>query len=106
MDLPLRYLRSPGTDTCRKGDRPPAGAAQWSGANSAEEQAADAARSTYADLGPVLPSRADVHHRARELQALAARAVEFSGGGPTADLALALRQFDAMRAVLGESDHV
>lgn len=59
-----------------------------------------------AELGPVLPPRSDVHHRARELQALAARAVEFSGCGPTADLQLALRQFDAMRAVLGGSDHV
>lgn len=55
-----------------------------------------------ADLGPVLPPRAAVHDRARELQQLAARAAEFSGTGPTADLSLALRQFEAMRAVLGE----
>lgn len=59
--------------------------------------------STFADLGPVLPSRCAVHARARELQALAARAVEFSGTGPTADLSVALRQFETMRAILGSS---
>lgn len=57
---------------------------------------------SISDLGPVLPPRSDVHHRARELQALAARAAEFSGNGPTADLQLALRQFEHMRALLGE----
>jgi hypothetical protein len=61
-----------------------------------------ASNPVQADLGPMLPRRSDVHSRARELQVLAARAVEFSGTGPTADLAVALRQFEAMRAVLGE----
>lgn len=55
-----------------------------------------------ADIGPVLPPRAVVRDMARELQVLATRAVEFSGTGPTADLQAALRQLDAMRAVLGE----
>lgn len=54
-----------------------------------------------AELGPVLPSRLAVYERARELQALADRAVEFSGTGRTADLALALKQFERMKAVLG-----
>lgn len=53
------------------------------------------------DLGPALPPRAAVHAQAVELQALAARAVEFSGPGPTADLGLAVRQLERMRAVLG-----
>ena len=54
------------------------------------------------ELGPVLPSRCAVHAQAVELRALAARAEEFSSTGPTADLSLALRQFDHMRAILGE----
>jgi hypothetical protein len=58
--------------------------------------------SVVADLGPVLPSRASIHASARELQALADRAVEFSGTGRTADLALALKQFERMKAVLGD----
>lgn len=86
----------------RKGERPSAGAPQRSGGNSAEEQAADAARSAYHDLGPGLPSRVTVHVQARELLALAQRAVEFSGRGQTADLSLALAQLEAMRAVLGD----
>jgi hypothetical protein len=57
-----------------------------------------------AEIGPVLPSRAVVRAMARELQVLAARAVEFSGSGPTADLQLALRQFERIRAILGECD--
>jgi hypothetical protein len=59
--------------------------------------------SVLADLGPVLPSRVAVHATAREMQALAQRAVEFSGTGTTADLVLALRQLDRMRAILGGS---
>ena len=55
------------------------------------------------EAGMILPSRVAVHCQARELLDLACRAVEFSGTGPTADLALALRQLDAMRAVLGEA---
>lgn len=53
------------------------------------------------ELGPGLPPKAQVWSQARELRALAERAMEFAGNGPTADLALALRQFDSMRAVLG-----
>lgn len=60
-----------------------------------------AASPVYADLGPALPQRWVVAAKAREIALLAARAAEFAGTGPTADLALALRQFDAMRAVLG-----
>lgn len=54
------------------------------------------------DIGPVLPSRVAVHARALDLLDLARRAVEFSGTGRGADLALALRQLEHMRAVLGE----
>jgi hypothetical protein len=43
-----------------------------------------------------------VHANACEVRALAVRAVEFAGTGPTADLALALRQFDRIRALLGD----
>ena len=53
------------------------------------------------ELGPILPPRGAVHAQALELLALAKRAEEFSGTGPTADLALALRQLDHMRAILG-----
>ncbi|AKM09863.1 hypothetical protein [Croceicoccus naphthovorans] len=52
------------------------------------------------DAGPILPSRAAVQRQARELRALADRMLEFSGHGPTADLSLAMRQADRMRAVL------
>ncbi|MFZ5745260.1 MAG: hypothetical protein ACOY7T_12360 [Pseudomonadota bacterium] len=48
-----------------------------------------------------LPPAAQVRFMARELQTLAARAVEFSGTGPTADPQAALRQFERMRAILG-----
>lgn len=53
------------------------------------------------ELGPVLPSKGRVWSQAHELRALAERAMEFAGNGPSADLALALRQLDSMRAVLG-----
>lgn len=53
------------------------------------------------DLGPVLPCKAEVWAKAREIGELAERAKEFAGTGPTADLALALRQLDSMRAILG-----
>lgn len=49
-----------------------------------------------------LPQPARVRMMARELQVLAARAVEFSNPrSPQFDQAAALRQFDRMRAVLG-----
>jgi len=53
------------------------------------------------EIGPVLPSRSSVMLQAVELRVLAARAVEFAGDGPTADLSAALVQFDRMRALLG-----
>ena len=62
--------------------------------------------SVSAELGPVLPSRLSVLMEARELETLAKRAVEFAGTGPTANLGLALKQFDRMRVVLGESGDV
>lgn len=58
--------------------------------------------SAPANLGPVLPSRVAVATQARELEVLAKRAAEFAGTGPTADLGLALRQFESMRAILGD----
>jgi len=60
--------------------------------------------SAPADLGPQLPPRALVHAQARELRALAERALEFSAIGPRGDLGVALRQFDRMRALLGGAD--
>lgn len=54
--------------------------------------------------GPLLPSKAQVHAQARELAALADRAREFAGSGPTADLQLALKQFERMRAILGAGE--
>jgi|EndMetStandDraft_4_1072995.scaffolds.fasta_scaffold2077018_2 hypothetical protein len=56
------------------------------------------------EIGPVLPSRAAVYARARELEQLARRAVEFAGKGPSADLGRAVKQFERMRAVLGDGD--
>jgi hypothetical protein len=53
------------------------------------------------DTGPVLPPRSAIQAQARELKALAMRAEEFAGGGPTANLAAALLQFERMRAILG-----
>jgi hypothetical protein len=60
-----------------------------------------AASASLAELGPVLPSRCAVHAQAVEMVALAKRAVEFSGTWQTADLGLALKQFEHMRAILG-----
>jgi len=48
-----------------------------------------------------LPPRYVVRQQAMELLALAQRAVEFSGNGPTHDLQAALRQFERARALLG-----
>lgn len=61
---------------------------------------------SFADLGPVLPSRVTVHVQARELRDLAQRAVEFSTPGRTLDLAAALLQLDRMRAILGTGEKV
>lgn len=62
-----------------------------------------ATASARSDLGPTLPSRVAVHAQALELKQLAQRAIEFSGrSGQTGDLQLALRQFERMRAILGE----
>lgn len=57
--------------------------------------------STPASIGPVLPSKAEVWSRARQIRHLAGRVMEFAGSGPTADLQLALKEMDAIRAVLG-----
>lgn len=57
--------------------------------------------STPASIGPVLPSKAEVWTQARRIRHLAARAMEFAGKGPTSDLQLALKEMDAIRAVLG-----
>jgi hypothetical protein len=57
---------------------------------------------SMAELGPVLPPSRVVQAHARELKALAARALEFSSEGPCYDLALAVKQFAAMRALLGD----
>lgn len=57
--------------------------------------------STPASLGPVLPSKAVVWTRARQIRDHAARVMEFAGTGPTADLQLALKEMDAIRAIAG-----
>lgn len=51
-----------------------------------------------------LACRGQVHAQARELEVLAKRAIEFSTPGPKADLTLALRQFEHMRAILGTGE--
>ncbi len=61
----------------------------------------ESAASPYHDLGPVLPPAALVRPVAREVLALAQRAVEFSAAGPRQDLAAALVQFERIRALLG-----
>lgn len=52
-------------------------------------------------LGPVLPSKAEVWNSARLIRHHAARVMEFAGEGPTADLQLALKEMDAIRAIAG-----
>lgn len=64
-------------------------------------QAQDERESVQGELGPVLPSRIDVHHQAVELSALARLAVEFTVAGRGVDVPRALRQFERMRAILG-----
>ncbi len=61
----------------------------------------EATSQSPAELGPVLPGKAATFMLARELEKHAARAREFAGDGPTADLSAALRELDAMRALLG-----
>lgn len=59
------------------------------------------------DLGPVLPPRAVVWDRAKQIEQLAARAKMLATPGPRADLGQAMKQFDHIRALLGEEggDH-
>ena len=59
-----------------------------------------------ADIGPAIGrGRVAVHRQARELEELAKLAGEYSAGGTRHDLALAERQFEKMRQILGVSDH-
>ena len=58
--------------------------------------------SAQADLGPVLPPRCKVRADAVELLALARLATELTTPGLQQDLGRALRQFERMRAVLGD----
>lgn len=58
----------------------------------------------YSEIGPTLQPRWIVQTKSRELKVLAERAMEFAGDGPTANLSVALAQFERMRAVLGETD--
>lgn len=60
-------------------------------------------RDAFADLGPSLPPRAEVHALAAEIQVLARRASDFSCTGHKVDLPMALKQFDRIRALLGPS---
>jgi len=64
----------------------------------------DQAETVQAELGPVLPSRASVRMKAREIMVLAKRAEEFASDGPTTDLQMALRQLEHIRAVVGEGE--
>lgn len=60
--------------------------------------------SAPASVGPVLPSKAEVWNRARQIRHHAARVMEFAGSGPTADLQLALKELDTIRAIAGPGD--
>jgi len=53
------------------------------------------------DIGPSAPPRGRLYAQARELQALAAIAVDCAGQGRAANLARAVATLDQMRAVLG-----
>ena len=55
------------------------------------------------DIGPTAPARWRVYAQARELQALAALAVELSADTRGCDLPRALGTLDRMRAILGEA---
>ena len=59
--------------------------------------------SAVEELGPVLPSRAQVYAQAAEIMALARIAVDCACLGHRVDLPRALAQFDKMRAVLGDA---
>lgn len=61
------------------------------------ERATEAQR----ELGPALPPAWLVAQQAREIGVLARRAAGFANEG---ELRLALRQFDSIRAVLGEAE--
>lgn len=60
--------------------------------------------SAPADLGPVLPSPATVWSTAKEIGRLAEEAKRFADDGPQRDLTRALKQFDHIRALLGEGN--
>lgn len=51
--------------------------------------------------GPVLPSRLDVWKLAYRIEGLARHAKELTSNDRRGDLQLALKQMDAMRALLG-----
>ena len=53
------------------------------------------------EIGPSAMPRCRVYRDARELQALAAMAVELSTQGPRADVPRAMKMLDRMRAILG-----
>ncbi len=55
----------------------------------------------FQDIGPTAPPRWQVYTAARELQALAVRAVELSTAGPRCDVAEAERVLARARALLG-----
>ena len=59
--------------------------------------------SAPASVGPVLPSKAEVWNRARQIHHPRG-VVEFAGSGPTADLQLALKELDTIRAIAGPGD--
>ena len=58
------------------------------------------------DSGPSVPPRGRIYDQARELQALAAIAVDCAGQGRAANLARAVATLDKMRAVLGPGQDV
>lgn len=51
--------------------------------------------------GPLLPSRIDVWKLAFRIEGLARHAKELAADGPHADLHLALKEIETMRALLG-----
>lgn len=54
------------------------------------------------DLGPVLPSPALVWSVAKQIEHHASEAKKYSSAGPMRDLPRALKQFEAIRALLPE----
>lgn len=55
----------------------------------------------HAELGPVLPSRGDLHFAALEAGKIAALIVELTTDGPGYDLQRAARKMEQLRAVVG-----